>query len=317
MKLLAWFTNNWQEYLGNAMPALIRSMQADPEITVVMNGDATNHNDYDAIITDLDGPRIFHRGAIQIAYCEDMHRFTASAARHSWDERAPWYDLILTPYYLATPSKNLYHWPPPEARAKFVFFPHWVPDEPPPPAGARRGGILSGNLDGRVYPWRAWVKSLNLAGVDILPHPGYDNLGAMSNSRDSYFARLSQYIAGFTCNSILDYTVAKYFEIPYAGCVLLAAWPNLTDIELLGFVDGVNCLFVGENNETYLRKVVTHMLSKNDAGQVAENGQQLVLSRHTASHRIAYLKRIVRWYQEHRRVPSADEQKELFSERTT
>lgn len=314
MKILAWFSSRWYDYISNKNIALCNAIKADPDFVLAFDYTCEPQDDLDAVFMDVYGPPLpswVCPETITLRMTGDMHRFTADSRDAYWSEVMA-YDMLVTAYPFAVPQEpNRYFWPPQEARDRFVFFPNCVPDAAPTIRQDRCGGLLSGNANPLVYPWRAWVASLDLPEVTIIPHPGNADLAKMCAVRDSYFGNLSMRLASFTCNSILDYTVAKYIEIPYAGCTLIAQRPNATDAEWIGLQDGHNCLWIDGQNEKQLRDAYD-MVRNGDGKGIAEAGQALVLKRHTASCRLAYIKRLVAWYQEHRRVPTSDEQRRLF-----
>ena len=314
MKILVYISSAWQGYISNKMIALISAMQRDAEFVMALDYQCEQCA-VDAVLSDQycpPSPPWIPADAVRMRLGGDLHRFSVTE-QETIASNAAGYETILTAYRFAAPVNPpaCYYWPSESVRSKLVFFPHCVPDGQPPPFNTREGGLLSGSDHSDVYPWRAWLKSLDLPCVDVIPHPGYDNPAAMTAARESYFATLSRYAVGFTCHAILDYTVAKYMEIPYAGCILVAERPNARDTELIGFRDGYNCLFIDGQDESKVRKVYADILA-GGYPYMAARGQQLVLSRHTASHRLAYMKRLILWYKVHRRVPNYEEHAELF-----
>jgi hypothetical protein len=295
------------------MVALLDAMAHDPDFIPGWAYCCQVRDDIDAVFSDPYSPSLpswVPKDAIRIRLTGDLHRFKPT----DWPEfaeQSSGYQMLLSAYVFAKPQQpNIYHWPTAEVREKLVYFPHCVPDAPPPVGTHAGGAVLSGNLDSAVYPWRAWVKSLNLPNVAVLLHPGYDNPGGMKQARESYFTTLAEYKVGLTCNSILDYTVAKYLEIMYAGCVLIAQRPNDTDAELLRLRDGHNCIFIDGQDEKNLRMWLN--FDRLSMAGMAIRGQEMVMARHTASQRLAYIKRLIRFYRNADRVPSNDEQAELF-----
>ena len=89
----------------------------------------------------------------------------------------------------------------------------------------------------------------------------------------------------YTCGSDLRMPIRKFFEIPAAGCVLVATPCN--GFKELGFAGGVNSIVC---EPTELGEVHT-FLKKNPttAQQIAKRGQHLVLNKHTITTRAEQL----------------------------
>lgn len=90
---------------------------------------------------------------------------------------------------------------------------------------------------------------------------------------------LGKYKYGFSCIAWSGYTVAKYFEVPKAGALLVAEeLPSIKERDLLGFISGVNCHLVA-NNKQLLKSLPT-------SPEIAQRGHELVMKRHTTLNRI-------------------------------
>ena len=314
MKILAW-TQDWNGFIDNGAVAFTDAIRRDPDFVPAFDYHAEPQA-IDAVFCGHHAPPLppwIPKDAVKVRSIGDPHRFNATD-RDLFAATCDSFDLVTSMAPYAKPKQpNVYYWPSPSVAAKTVFFPAWAPDAPPPHNDHRRGGVVIGasNRTNGVYAWRSWVSTMNLPDVATIPHPGYTSIEDMVSARNCFFAKLAQYKVGFTCHAILDYTVAKYIEIPYAGCILVAERPNARDTELIGFRDGYNCLFIDGQDEPRVRKVYADILA-GGYPYMAARGQQLVLSRHTASHRLAYMKRLILWYKVHRRVPNYEEQAELF-----
>src|ERR1019366_1381333 len=163
------------------------------------------------------------------------------------------------------------------------YFPHSVPDDAPvglPWADRHPRALLSGSVSQQVYPFR-WACQKTHA-FNVLPPQG---LG-----RDEYLAYLGTYRYAITCNSIFEYTVAKYFEIPAMGAVLIAPPPSMDEMDLLGLRGGENCVWVknaadvpriiqGMKDDTPQHKDSKHYFIHHEE-QIAANGQDLMHTRH-------------------------------------
>lgn len=150
--------------------------------------------------------------------------------------------------------------------------------------------ILSGSL-GKFYPFRK--AAARHPGVVVLPHPGYSEAsrpGGPGTFGADYARELSRYVCGVTCGSVVGYVVAKYMEIPAAGCLLLA--PHLPDLDLLGYEDGVNYIQV---NDATFGAVLADVLARPQAYEsIRRAGYDMVRARHTDAQRVDQLEALIR-----------------------
>jgi hypothetical protein len=150
--------------------------------------------------------------------------------------------------------------------------------------------ILTG-ARGKFYPLRE--HAARNPDVVVLAHPGYGGAGREDGSAtfgEAYARELAKYRCGVTCSAVIDYTVAKYMELPAAGCLLLAT--HTPDLHLLGFEDGVNYLRV---NEVTFDATLADVLARPQAFEpVRRAGYELVRGRHSDLHRADALERLIR-----------------------
>src|SRR5262245_42576308 len=150
--------------------------------------------------------------------------------------------------------------------------------------------FLSGAVD-YYYPLRLRMKALCRNGsypIVIHEHPGYrcdfDHETHTSIGR-GYAKRINTYRAAFTDASSYRYTVAKYFEIPATGSLLLADRAVSGPLSRIGFIEGVH--YVGVSNDD-LEENIEYVLDEHnhrELDQVRRNGQDLVWQRHKTSDR--------------------------------
>jgi hypothetical protein len=156
--------------------------------------------------------------------------------------------------------------------------------------------FLSGGIS-KLYPERKEFYNYaikNNSKIFIKARPMY------FEKDDNYANELHSYIACFYSSiNELNNTIllAKAFEIPATGSLLLAHKSCKDSLMKVGFKENINCLFI-ENN-TY-DQVINYILDPNNRGKIDEirmNGQKLVLENHTESIRIKkineYLDKII------------------------
>jgi hypothetical protein len=324
MNILFYLNRFWNHYIG-ASPFyyLARGAMDDSECTVVWTDDFAvmppEVELCDVLVTDID-PTVsswfgkLRKGVVKVCLDGDMHRFTRKEC-DLYASILPRYDIVLNQYRFSSVESDFYFLLPKKDRLRnLVFFPHLVPDEPCQRRPRELGGIRSGMTGLKPYPFRAWVDSLDLPIDTDLVHPGYSDLNKMRVTRESFFDSLAKHKVHATGLALGEhgYTVAKYFEIPYAGCLLIAEEPPIVDRTALGFRSGKNC-FLFRQGDPDLKDLYLDVLANwPKYAPIAEAGQQLVMSKHTARHRLAYLKSIVNHFRETGVVPRASEQILLF-----
>jgi hypothetical protein len=105
-----------------------------------------------------------------------------------------------------------------------------------------------------------------------------------------YIKELNTYASGLaTSANIIRCVVAKYFEIPASGSLLLGE--ELPDLTELGFRGGVNYISITENNFTDKTK---HIIDDYDKYEnIRLEGRGLVLQRHTNLNRFEHIERLI------------------------
>ena len=114
-----------------------------------------------------------------------------------------------------------------------------------------------------------------------LPRP--KNWGKMQNER--LFSRVSNSKMCFTSGAVTRTPIAKYFEIPASGSVLICQ--KFAGFENLGFRNGVNC-FVAE--DIVELKFILNNYNLEEYQRIADEGQKLVWRLHTDYARTQQLK---------------------------
>jgi hypothetical protein len=305
----------WERYVAHS-PALnlIRAARRDPDFRVEPAGAVgVDPHECDAILTDGLGATASD-GCPTLYLVDDIHRFTRAALEDFRDTMAR-HDLVLNAYRFAVIPRELPHVAEAE-RAKMVVLPHSVPDDPPPADARACFAVTTDRRNARNYPMLASIADMELPGLRLLPHPGYADPAAMIAAREAWFPTLARHRVGLVGLGYGPggYALAKYVEFLYAGCLLLAERPGPIDCEILGLRDGVNCFLFDwpEDRDRFLE--VYHAAARDFApfAPIAAAGQVLALERHTARHRLAYLRRIIAFFQRERRPPRPEEQIDLF-----
>jgi len=171
-------------------------------------------------------------------------------------------NIILVSYYNAFIEK----WKKFENKA--IWFPHFYAPASrfnlPYNNNPIKKCLLIGEVHKHYYPLRHKVLSEKTKMIDYIKHPGYhidiENIVQKDIPiRDNYAKKLNEYFCNITCCSRFQYTLAKYFEIPATGSLLIA--DSCDEINKLGFKDGINYIQINENNAM---DIINEVLSKTE-----------------------------------------------------
>lgn len=244
-------------------------------------------NECEAVVVDYNNSYAmeFYTNGPKFLIWGDEHCHTKEEVSGTEELHAK-YDYVLVGAPFSTPKKDRYLYVSDECKARRLYFPPCVGDERPEalPWDQRLSrAILPSNICPHVYPFRWKCGQLASDGSPI------DNLPHFKSVHEEFFKLLGTYKYGITCNSYkwLNYTVAKYFEMPWMGSVLIATPPSDKECKLIGFEHGKNALFTDNPHEA-LRFI-------NDGSHEAISiaGAELMMKYHTASKRLDYITKLV------------------------
>jgi len=243
-----------------------------------------------------------------VSYVSDLHRKTFwknesdndKAFLSNLDKTLSRSDIILTRYwgvFCSKFQKYIY---------KAVHLPHFfAPYEKYESLGFNEEPINKCLLTGitpdvregtKVYTTRLLIKKLNSPDIDVIKYPDYDEkhseeelkeLGFYIN--DSYIELLHSYLAGFATPSILKYTVAKYFEIPATGSLLLGV--RTDDLDKLGFRPYKH--YIPFTQDTIKQTVSSIVNNPQKYREIRLSGMEFVRKYHSINNRFNQLKSII------------------------
>jgi hypothetical protein len=126
--------------------------------------------------------------------------------------------------------------------------------------------LSSGVLDTRWWFYR--FRALCAEHPFVQHIPKKDFLGV------DYWKLLTHYRAAIACMSYTS--VLKYFEIPMCGCLMFAEVTDFNQIRDMGFIDGVNCVYINDLN--YKKKFKEYWDTPDDPKwkRIADSGHKLV-----------------------------------------
>lgn len=150
--------------------------------------------------------------------------------------------------------------------------------------------FLSGRID-HHYPLRQTMKSLcdgRRYSITYHHHPGYHC--SYDYERDRVIGRgyaelINKHRAAFTDSLKYKYVVAKYFEIPATGALLVADAAVREPLRRLGFMEHKHYLPVSQENLEETVRYVLHEPNHRELDEIRTRASSLVWRQHTTSHR--------------------------------
>jgi hypothetical protein len=135
------------------------------------------------------------------------------------------------------------------------------------------------------------VKALyeeNSVPIVYFDHPGYHcGFDHQSDERvgKGYAKKIAMHLAAITDGLIYGYLVAKFFEIPATGALLLGEERVKDMLASLGFRDGVHYLSITPENLKPRIEEALDPKNRKEVDEIRRQGQELVLKRHLVEHR--------------------------------
>lgn len=167
-------------------------------------------------------------------------------------------------------------WVPHSASPDFM-----VPYNPNP-----ENAIFVSGAARNYYPLRDRMRALSLEGAYAIvcqDHPGYysgydyDRNEAVGRG---FAKKINQYRAAFTDSTRFHYVVAKYFEIPATGALLVADDSVSGPLRQLGFVENEHYVAVSDANLEEKIGFVLDERNHEELDQIRRRGQELVWDHH-------------------------------------
>lgn len=170
---------------------------------------------------------------------------------------------------------------------KVVWVPHsaspdfLVPYNPNPV-----NAIFVSGAYGNYYPLRDRIRELSQEGAYAIvchDHPGYytgydyDRNEAVGRG---YAGKINNYRAAFTDSSKFHYVLAKYFEIPATGALLMGDDSVSGPLGQLGFIDNEHYIAVSHRDLEEKIRFVLDERNHDELDQIRRRGQELVWERH-------------------------------------
>lgn len=192
------------------------------------------------------------------------------------------YAYVWARFYPQLSGMNNVTWVPHSASPDFMLSYNHCPED---------SIFLSGAMN-EYYPLRQEMMGLHSQHPNSIAyhrHPGYYcgyDYEADAGIGRGYARRINRYRTGFTDSSrTFKYVVAKYFEIPATGALLLADDAVSGPLRELGFIENQHYLPVSKKNLEERVQYVLDPRNHERLDEIRERGQALVWERHKTSDR--------------------------------
>lgn len=136
--------------------------------------------------------------------------------------------------------------------------------------------LLSGAVNPHVYPLRNVIRKNDIV----------DYRSSKYVAGNAYAKLLNSYFCCAASSSIFNYAVAKYFEIPAAGSLLIANETN--DLKRIGFVPHQHYVPITKANA--IKTIKRCIENPNDYNDIRKKGMEYVRNNHSIVNRIERLK---------------------------
>ena len=282
----------------------------------------TPHPDFEQIIIREPNDYVIAREKAQAAGCivvdeicqphfidlQNVAIFGIGDDLHSWDQKrfdltynfSKRCNLVFSDYMLTQPHPMTFGAQPRSERGNYVFCPNHAQGTTAPKWrewGERKGAVVPGTINPRIYPFR--TQCSEIPGVEKQLISSIPGASEQWRYHEGFVDWISHYKIGITCNAVLGYTVAKYFEIPLAGALLFAAdIENSFEKMMYGF-DSSNSILLPRSQWFNADNHLTswQQLGSEDRTQgIAQAGQRLIMHRHTAVQRLNLISSVIKAY---------------------
>ena len=174
---------------------------------------------------------------------------------------------------------------------RFIRLPHYIEPNIFHDYGLKRevDMLMMGALLDGWYPLRQTIHEhyKNHSNFVYQKHPGYYRFPDPSQLLigQNYARELNKAKLFFTCGSILNYPVLKYFEVLACKTLLLA--PTFPELEELGFIPGKH--FVSITKDDFADKAEYYLANEKERNTIIEQGHKFIKENHTVQIRAKQL----------------------------
>ena len=197
----------------------------------------------------------------------------------------------------------------PKLASKTVYFPlYFAPHERYARLKVREKPImkclLTGHTIPRLYPFRYALKTTIKNNqkywkyADIMRHPRWARRGRLESYEigpqlnEDYAKTLNRYFCSIATDSKYRYGLAKYYEIPAAGALLIAT--RTPDINDAGFKPWVHFVPIEKkDSEKAMNQVIKIIENPSNYEFIRKQGREFVLENHSVKNRVQRFKELL------------------------
>ncbi|UJL46872.1 glycosyltransferase family 1 protein [Virgibacillus sp. NKC19-16] len=220
-------------------------------------------------------------------FVNDVHRFTELRRNYIYKNKISYVFPVVRDTFIKTY---------PEFKRKMEWLPHFVNIASYKDFGLEKKiNLLMMGAVNDYYPLRQKILKFYTGNSNFTyhNHPGYREFSEKEESINlighTYAKEINQAKIFFTCPSVLNYPVIKYFEALACKTLLLA--PTFKELEDLGFIPGVHFIPIDETN--FKEKAAYYLTHDTERQKIAEQGYHFVRQRHSVKQRTKQLVKII------------------------
>lgn len=216
-------------------------------------------------------------------FVEDVHRFI---------DRRREYIKSNNIQYVFSNYKEIFFQIYPDFKDRFCWFPHHINSNVIKDYGLQKeiNLLLMGAIT-KSYPfrWKVYLQYRRDPGFVYHRHPGYRKYTDEEKNQifvgEKYAQEINRAKIFFTCGTVRNYPVMKYFEVP--GCRTLLLAPQFKDLDELGFIPGEHYVSITEDD--FYKKAAYYIEHEDERKRITDQGYQLVQTQHTTKKRVKQL----------------------------
>lgn len=216
-------------------------------------------------------------------FIEDVHRFV--------DKRREFINSNNI-QYIFTNYKEIFFQIYPEFIDRFCWFPHHINSEVIKDYKLPKDiNLLLMGAVTKSYPfrWKVYQQFRHDPRFVYHRHPGYRKYSKDEKDQifvhEKYAQEINRAKIFFTCGTIRNYPVMKYFEVP--GCRTLLLAPKFNDLDDLGFIPGEH--YISINEDDFHLKAAYYLKHEDERERITDQGYQFVQNHHSTKKRVNQL----------------------------
>ncbi|MBV9937109.1 MAG: glycosyltransferase family 1 protein [Acidobacteriaceae bacterium] len=278
------------QYMASPKGQLLEVLGEIPEVVLFWE----TYDLFNAIL-----PALRDLGCGAVLFADDLHMLWGQESRRNTKLLAFSHcDLLLTPYAYVFGE----FYPELQGRKKVVWVPHSAsPDFVLPFNAQPENAILLSGFIGSLYPLRLRMKELqqeNRYAIVQHQHPGYSTVYDYEKDMRigvGYARTINRFKAGFTDALTFRYVVAKHFEIPATGALLIADGSVDGPLRQLGFIENIHYIPVCAEDLEEKIGYILDTANNAEIDAIRRRGQELVLSAHRTCDRAELINSACSW----------------------